>query len=71
MPDPPTGLDVDAERRGVHRGVRTSFAITHLRRAATAMIELRELTDDGPRAAWLDQQITDLIDARETLEAAR
>jgi hypothetical protein len=60
-----------AERRRVGRGVRTSFAIARLNAAATALIELAELTDPGPHRVWLDKQIGALLGAREVLEANR
>jgi hypothetical protein len=66
-----TPFDTAAERRRVGRSVRTTFAIARLNAAATALIELRELTDPGPHAVWLDKQIGSLLGAREVLEQRR
>jgi hypothetical protein len=60
-----------AERRRVGASVRATFAIARLNAAATALIELRELTDPGPHADWLDKQIGSVLGAREVLEQRR
>lgn len=61
----------EAERRRVGRSVRTTFAIARLNAASVALIELRELTDDGPHGVWLDKQIGALIGACEVLDSRR
>lgn len=61
----------EAERRRVGRGVRTTFAVARLKAASVALIELRELTEEGTHAVWIDKQIGGLIGACEVLEARR
>lgn len=67
--DMTTPFDTEDERRRVHRSVRTTFAIARLKAASVALIELRELTEPGEHAVWIDKQIGACILACEVLGA--
>lgn len=60
--------ELNAGTRERSRARAARRAATRLSLATTALIDLRELTEPGQHAAWIDKQIGALIGARAVLE---